>query len=250
MRNMKEMGKRPMRLNRIISEAGITSRRKADRLIEEGRILINGRVASIGMKAIWGKDIIELDGRRIPDPPEKVYVILNKPFGYISSLKDPGGRPVVTDLLTGIRQRVYPVGRLDFDTMGLLFFTNDGDLTHRLTHPRYHVPRTYKATIAGDIRNDTLNITRRGIRLADGPVGRVKVRLISRDGRHSIVRITVYQGRSRMVRRIFEAVGYRVIHLIRTGFANIMLGDLKVGEYRYLERHEVDSLRRFVVHPV
>lgn len=243
---MKRTVRNSMRINRIIAQAGITSRRKADRLIEEGRVFVNGRRADLGMRAVWGRDLIQIDGRRIPDPPEKIYLMLNKPFGYISSLKDPGGRPVVKELLVGIRQRVYPVGRLDFDTMGLLLFTNDGDLTYRLTHPRYNVPRTYKATIAGEIRNDALNIIRRGIRLPDGPVGKVKVSLVSRDQKQSIVRITVYQGRSRMVRRIFETVGYRVVHLIRTGFANLMLGDLKVGEYRYLEKHEVDSLKRFV----
>ena len=195
---MKGVLKKPMRLNRIIAEAGVTSRRKADKLIEEGRVFVNGRVATLGMKVVWGRDLIEVDGRKIPGPPEKIYIMLNKPFGYISSLKDPGGRLIVTDLLAGIKQRVYPVGRLDFDTMGLLLLTNDGDLTHRLTHPRYHVPRTYKATIAGEIRNDALDIIRRGIRLPDGPVGKVKIKLVSSDGKHSIVRITVYQGRSRM----------------------------------------------------
>ena len=243
---MKGESKKAMRLNHIIAEAGITSRRKADKLIENGRVFVNGKVARLGMKAIWGKDVIKIDGRRIPDPPEKVYIMLNKPFGVISSLKDPGGRPVVTDLLTGINKRVYPVGRLDFDTMGLLILTNDGELTHRLTHPRYQVPRTYKATIAGQIRYSALNIIKRGITLSDGPVGKVKVKLISFSGNQSVVRITVYEGRSRMVRRIFEEIGYRVVHLIRIGFANLMLGDLKVGEFRYLEKEEVDSLKRFV----
>ena len=243
---MNTMITRPQRLNRIIAEAGLTSRRKADEWIKKGRVSVNGRRASLGMKAVWGRDIIKVDGKNIPDPPEKIYVILNKPFGYISSLRDPKGRPIITDLLAGIRQRVYPVGRLDFDTMGLLLLTNDGELTYKLTHPKFQVPRTYKATIAGEIRNDVLNIIRRGIKLADGPVGKVKIKSISSNEKQSILRITVYQGRSRMVRRIFEAVGYRVIHLIRTGFANLMLGDLKVGEYRYLEKHEVESLKRFI----
>ncbi len=243
---MKNTTERPQRLNHILAEAGLTSRRKADKLIEQGRVIVNGQVAKLGMKVVWGKDIIKVNGRKIPDPPDKIYVILNKPFGYISSLKDPGGRPVVTEILTEIKQRVYPVGRLDFDTMGLLLLTNDGELTYRLTHPKFQVPRTYKATIAGEIRNDVLNIIRRGLRLPDGPIGKVKLKLIFSNDNQSIVRITVYQGRSRMVRRIFEAVGYRVIHLIRTGFANIMLGNLKVGEYRYLEKYEVESLKKFV----
>ena len=245
---MRTIIEKPQRLNRIIAEAGLTSRRKADKWIIEGRVSVNGKIVTkLGTKAIWGRDIIKVDGKRIPNPPEKVYIMLNKPFGYISSLRDPGGRPVITDLLVGIKQRVYPVGRLDFDTLGLLLLTNDGDLTYRLTHPRYQVPRTYKVTIAGEIRNDALNIIRRGIRLPDGfIIKRIKVNLLSHNEKQSIVRITVYQGKSRMVRRIFETIGYRVIHLIRTGFANLMLGDLKVGEYRYLEKHEVESLKRFV----
>ncbi len=236
---------KPMRLNRVIAEAGITSRRKADKLIEQGRVFVNGRPARLGMKVIWGKDVIKVDGKRIPDPPEKVYIMLNKPFGYISSLKDPGGRPVVTELLNGVKERVYPVGRLDFDTMGLLLLTNDGDLTYRLTHPKFQVPRTYKATIKGKISYRAIERIREGIVLEDGPVGKVKVKFLSYDGRHSLVRITVYEGRNRLVRRIFEALGYKVVHLIRTGFANLMLGDLKVGRYRYLEEDEVRSLKRF-----
>ncbi len=235
-----------MRINKVIAEAGITSRRKADLLIEQGRVFVNGKPARVGMKVVWGKDVIKVDGKRIPDPPEKVYILLNKPFGYISSLKDPGGRPVVTELLHGVKQRVYPVGRLDFDTLGLLLLTNDGELTYRLTHPRYQVPRTYKATIRGRISYRAINAIRKGIILEDGPVKRVKVKLLSNEGKNSIVRITVYEGRTRLVRRIFEAVGYKVVHLIRIGFANLALGDLKVGQYRYLEEKEVLSLKRFV----
>ncbi len=238
--------KRLMRLNKVIAEAGITSRRKADRLIEQGRVFVNGRPASLGMKVIWGKDVIKVDGRRIPDPPEKVYILLHKPFGYISSLKDPGGRPIITELLPKIQQRVFPVGRLDFDTMGLMLFTNDGELAYRLTHPRYQVPRTYKATVKGRLSYRAIQRIKNGLFLEDGPVRKVKIRLLQKEGFHNIVRITVYEGRSRLIKRIFEAVDCKVVHLIRIGFANLVLGDLKVGHYRYLEKQEVDSLKRFV----
>ncbi|RLB11124.1 MAG: pseudouridine synthase [Deltaproteobacteria bacterium] len=238
--------KRLMRLNKVIAEAGITSRRKADRLIEQGRVFVNGKPAKIGMKVIWGKDVIKVDGKRIPDPPEKVYIMLNKPFGYISSLKDPGGRPVVVELLPKIQQRVFPVGRLDFDTMGLMLFTNDGELAYRLTHPKYQVPRTYKATVRGRLSYGAIQKIRNGIVLEDGPVRKVKIKLLQKEGLNNIVRITVYEGRSRLIKRIFEAVGCKVVHLIRIGFANLVLGDLKVGHYRYLEKQEVESLKRFV----
>ncbi len=170
--------------------------------------------------------------------------MLNKPFGIVCTLKDPLGRPVVTDLLKGITQRVYPVGRLDFDTMGLLLITNDGELAHYLTHPRRKIPRTYKATVAGNITEEAISSLNRGVRLEDGPSGRAKASLITGNDTQSVVRITITQGRNRQVRRMFEAVGYRVIHLIRTGFGDLRLGDLKVGEYRHLEATEVKSLRR------
>ena len=127
--------------------AGLASRRKADELIKAGRIRLNGRVLrEPGARAVWGVDSIKVDGEEIPGPFERVYLMLNKPFGYICALSDPAERPIVSDLLRDIRERVYPVGRLDFDTLGLLLLTNDGEWTHRLTHPRYHVPRTYKLT--------------------------------------------------------------------------------------------------------
>lgn len=240
---------RAQRLNRILSLAGVTSRRKADELIRSGRVMVNGRVAAeLGMRAVWGSDSINVDGREIPKPLEleRVYLILNKPFGYISSLSDPRGRPVVIDLLMDVQERVYPVGRLDFDTIGLLLFTNDGEWAYRLTHPRYRVPKTYKATVDGRITDNAMSTLKRGVQLEDGPSGSSKVSLIARNERQSIVRITITQGKYRQVRRMFEAVGYRVVHLVRTGFANLSTGDLKVGEYRHLEAVEVEALRKMV----
>lgn len=235
------------RLNQALSSAGLTSRRKADEWIKSGRVIVNGRlVTEPGLRVVWGRDDIYVDGKEIPAPLERLYVMLNKPFGYISSLSDPEGRPVVTDLLKEIPQRVYPAGRLDFDTLGLLLLTNDGEWTYRLTHPRYQVPRTYKATVVGIITDEALRILRGGIGLKDGPSGRSIATAISHDERQSLVRITITQGRSRQVRRMFEALGYGVIHLIRTGFGPLRLGDLKVGQYRYLEAEEVDKMKKLV----
>jgi pseudouridine synthase len=199
-----------------------------------------------GTRALWGIDSIKVDGQEIPGPFERVYLMLNKPFGYICALSDPAERPIVSDLLKDIRERVYPVGRLDFDTLGLLLLTNDGEWAHRLTHPRYHVPRTYKLTLEDKITDKALNRLKRGIRLEDGPTGPCKVTPIQRDEQKSILRMTIAMGRSRMLRRMLDEVGYKVIHLIRTGFGSLELGDLKIGDYRYLESHEIQAMKKMV----
>ncbi len=206
----------------------------------------SGVVREPGTRAVWGKDIIRLDGEELAKPSARIYVLLNKPFGYVTSLRDPEGRPVVSDLLKEVGERLYPVGRLDFDTLGLLILTNDGDLAHRLAHPSYHVPKTYKATVEGSISDEALNSLRRGVSLEDGFSGPSKVTLVQRSGGKSIVRMTITRGRSRLVRRMLEATGNRVIHLLRTGFGVLELGDLKVGRYRFLESHEVEALKKQV----
>lgn len=235
------------RINWILSAAGLTSRRKADTLILQGRVTVNGRVVrELGTRAIWGEDRIQVDGRDVPSPPEKIYLMLNKPFGYIASLEDPEGRPVVIDLIRDIKARVYPVGRLDFDSLGLLLMTNDGEWAYRLTHPRYRMPRTYKITVRGGVSHEAVNALENGVMLEDGPSGPARVSLITGQPQKTLLRMTITQGRSRQVRRMLEAVGYDVIHLIRIGYGNLELGNLKVGKYRFLEPDEVDGLKRSV----
>ena len=208
---------------------------------------LNGRIITeLGTKAVWGKDRIQVDGKEIPGPVARLYIMLNKPFGYISSLKDPEGRPVVTELLSGLTQRVYPVGRLDFDTMGLLLLTNDGQWAARLMHPRYRIARTYKVTVAGPVREETMDLLRSGVTLEEGTVARAKVQVIGETQGKTILRMTINQGLNRQIRRMLEAVGYRVIHLIRIGLGTLALGDLKVGEYRFLETQEVEPLKGLV----
>ncbi|RLB14146.1 MAG: pseudouridine synthase [Deltaproteobacteria bacterium] len=242
-----EGGQGPLRLNRLLSLAGITSRRKADELISSGRVRVNGKVVrEPGFRAVWGRDKIHVDDREVPGPLERIYIMLNKPFGYICSMSDPLGRPLVTDLLDNVKQRVYPVGRLDFDTMGLLLFTNDGEWAYRLTHPRFKAPRTYKATVAGYMEDAAIELLRVGVRIPGAVRAKAKVTLLGRNERQTIIRITITQGISRQVRKMVEAVGYRVVHLIRTGFGTIALGDLKVGEYRYLETEEVNKMKKLI----
>jgi len=238
---------KPQRLNHILSAAGLTSRRKADIWISTGRVKVNGRtVRQLGTQAEWGRDQIQVDGREIPAPPQKIYLMLNKPFGYLSSLDDPAGRPLVTDLIKDIPERIYPVGRLDFDSMGLLLMSNDGEWTYRLTHPRYQVPKTYKVTVRGDVSSQDLLALKKGVMLDDGPSGPSSVSFIKRGSDKSLLRMTIKQGRSRQVRRMFDAVEREVIHLIRIGFGNLVLGDLKVGHYRHLETSEVLGLMKSV----
>lgn len=235
------------RINRIISQAGLASRRQADELIKSGRVMLNGRrVCELGTKADWGSDCIKVDGKEIAGPRESIYIALNKPFGYISSMKDPEGRPVVTELIKDIPERLYPVGRLDFDSLGLLLMTNDGDFSYRLTHPKYHVPKTYKVTVSGNVDPETLEKLTRGVQLEDGFSGSAKAALLKKAGAGSIIRITVYQGRNRMVRRMMEAVGLKVTHLMRTGFGSLDIGDLKVGTYRHLKEDETAQLKKSV----
>ena len=236
---------KPWRINRILSSAGLTSRRKADEWILDGRITVDKKpVKALGTTAFWGQDDIRVDGKKIPSPPPKHYLMLNKPFGYICSLSDPEGRPLVTELIKKIPMRIYPVGRLDFDTLGLLLLTNDGEFTHHLTHPRFHVPKTYKVTVSGSITDPALKRLQQGVTLNDGPAGRARTDLITRNNEKSTLRMTITQGKSRQVRRMLEEVGFPVIHLIRTGFGTLRLGDLKIGHYRYLNPQELLELKK------
>ena len=235
------------RLNKIISMAGIASRRRGDELISSGLVTVNGRVErSLGSKAVWGVDSITVDGQAIPDLPKKIYLMLNKPFGYVTTLRDPEGRPTIRDLIKDVKARVYSVGRLDFNSHGLLILTNDGDLAHRLMHPRFHIPRTYKVTIEGPLSDASVEGLKKGIPLDDGPTTPAHVKVIERGQERTVVRITIFEGRSREIRRIFEAVGNKAIKLIRIGYGSLHLGDLKVGKYRYLKDPEVKALRTSV----
>jgi len=216
-------------------------------MISSGRIMVNDRVVTEpGSRATWGKDSIKVDGSDIPRPSPRTYLMLNKPFGYLCTLNDPGGRPMVSDLLKDVPPRVYPVGRLDFDSLGLLLMTDDGEWAHRLAHPRYRVPKTYKITVNGTIPESVLQVLRNGVDLEDGNSGPVKATFLKQERGKSIVRMTINSGRNRIVRRMLEKVGYPIVHLIRTGYGILELGDLKLKEYRHLETHEVEAMKKIV----
>ena len=243
----KTSNKKAERLNKIIAMAGIASRRRADELMSQGLVTVNGhKQTELGAKAVWAIDAIEVDGHPIPGPPKRAYVMLNKPFGHVSTLRDPEGRPIIRDLIKDIKERIYPVGRLDFDSQGLLILTNDGELSFRLMHPKFRIPRTYKVIVDGSLSDASVQQLKRGILLDDGLTSPAQVKIIDRQQGKNVVRITIFEGRSREVRRMFDTVGHKTLKLIRTGYGTLTLGSLRVGKYRHLKSVEVKTLRSSV----
>lgn len=231
------------RLQKIIAEAGITSRRKAEDLIQEGKVSVDGRVVmQLGSLADPEKNKIRVNGKLISGNKEKIYILLNKPHNYITSLEDPQDRPKVIDLLKKVHVRVFPVGRLDFDAEGLLLLTNDGPLMQRLLHPSFSVPRTYLAKVKGVPDVPAIKKLRAGIHLSDGITAPAKVALISKTKNNSWARITVTEGRNKLVKRMFAEVGHPVLKLKRITFGPFSLGHLKPGDYAIVPAAEIKKL--------
>jgi 23S rRNA pseudouridine2605 synthase len=237
------------RLQKVLAQAGVASRRACEELIRQGRVQVNGQVVTeLGTKVDPNLDEISVDGTPIADPAEKVYLILNKPPGYISTVHDPWGRPTVLDLIP-YEERLYPVGRLDAESEGLLLLTNDGRLTHRLTHPRYEHEKEYLTLVRGRPRDAVLSRLRRGVDLEEGRTAPAEVNRVSRkEGLETPpdttwLRIVIHEGRKRQIRRMCAAVGHPVQRLVRVRMGPIELGDLAVGEYRPLSAKEVRRLQ-------
>jgi len=237
------------RLQKILSEMGIAARRKAEELIYEGRVIVNGKIATIGMKADPSRDYIKVDGKLITGlkkEAQKVYIMINKPRGVVTTLFDPEGRPTVKDFLKGVKYRVFPVGRLDYDSEGLLLLTNDGDFAHAVLHPSKKISKTYLVKVKGIISEDTVERLRHGVRLEDGTTLPAQARRVRRSEKNSWVEITIYEGRKRQIRRMLERVGYPVITLRRIGINGLKLKGLKIGELRYLTLDELKTIRRVI----
>ncbi|WP_335869771.1 23S rRNA pseudouridine(2605) synthase RluB [Bacillus sp. 2205SS5-2] len=232
------------RLQKVIAHAGISSRRKAEELIIEGKVKVNGKVVrELGVK-VTDSDMVEVNEVKI-EREHKVYYLLYKPRGVISAVSDDKGRKVVTDFILGVRERIYPVGRLDYDTSGVILLTNDGEFSNLLTHPKYELDKTYVAKLRGIPVKEQLRKLEKGIMLEDGKTAPAKVKFISGDQKKgkSIVQITIHEGRNRQVRRMFEAIGFPVEKLKREQFASLTLHGLNAGEARELTPHEVKQLR-------
>ncbi len=232
------------RLQKVIAHAGIASRRKAEELIIEGKVKVNGQVVrELGTK-VTASDSIEVEGIKI-EKEEKVYYLLYKPRGVISAVSDDRGRKTVVDLFPHVEQRIFPVGRLDYETSGVLLLTNDGDFSNLLTHPRYNIDKTYVAKVKGAPSREDIKKLERGIMLEDGKTAPARLKVLSSNREHgtSIISITIHEGRNRQVRRMFEAIGCPVQKLKREQFAFLGLHGLNAGESRELTAHEVKQLR-------
>lgn len=232
------------RLQKYLSACGVTSRRKAEELIAAGRVQVNGRPAVIGQTVVPGKDKIQLDGRPVRAPHVRLYIALNKPRGYVTTLHDELGRRCVTELLRGLETRVYPVGRLDRDSEGLLLLTDDGEFANFLTHPRHHVPKIYHVTVRPGATAEQMRRLAEGIELDGRLTAPAQVQLLNGTPERSSLEITIYEGRNRQVRRMCEALGLSVARLARVGVGNLRLGSLRPGEWRELVPGEVSSLMR------
>lgn len=238
------------RLQKIIAQAGVASRRKAEALIQEGKVKVNGKVVTeLGTK-VSSNCIIEVNGARI-EKEQKVYYLLYKPRGVVSTVNDDKGRKSVSDFFNHIHERIYPIGRLDYDTSGLLLVTNDGDFANKLMHPKFKIEKTYIAKVQGIPRPDQLKVFEKGVELEDGKTAPAKVKLISFDKAKgtAIIALTIHEGRNRQVRRMFEAISCPVIKLKREEYGFLTLHGLSTGESRELTPKEVRQLYNLAENP-
>lgn len=232
------------RLQKVMARAGIASRRRCEEMISAGIVKVNGKVVTeLGTKVDPGRDKIIVAGKPLFLSSRKRYILMYKPRGYITTLSDEKGRKKVTDLLRGVSERVYPVGRLDYDSEGLLLLTNDGDLTYVLTHPGYRVPKTYLARVAGVPETAKLEQMAKGLVLEDGLTAPARVKLLeSREG-NALLEITIHEGRKRQVRRMCAYIGHPVLRLKRIGFGNLSIENMRPGQYRHLTGEELRCLK-------
>jgi len=233
-----------VRLNKYIADAGICSRRKADELIGNGNVKVNGAtMKELGYQVEDG-DVVMVNGKKIETAGKKVYVVVNKPLGYITSMDDDKDRATVAELVSDIPERLFPVGRLDYNTSGLLIMTNDGQLTYTLTHPKHEVYKTYIAKVAGVLSDARIARLRKGVDIGGFITSPAKVKVIKQMPRHAIVEISIREGKNRQVRKMFAAVGNKVQELQRVAIGEIKLGRLMEGHYRKLNREEIEYLKK------
>ncbi len=233
-----------MRLQKYIAKAGITSRRKAEKLIEDGRIKVNGEVVKeMGIKINPQNDVIEFDNKEIFLEEKKVYILLNKPEEYVTTLSDQFNRPIVTDLIKGVTERIYPVGRLDYNTSGLLILTNDGELTNKITHPKSKIKKTYIAKIKGLISDLEMKQFRNGINIGGYITAPADIELINKSTNSCVVKVTIHEGKNRQIRRMMDIIGHPVLKLKRISIGIITLENLPKGLWRYLTSEELKYLK-------
>ena len=235
-----------MRLQKYMAECGVASRRRAEEMIAAGQVTVNGRlITEMGVQVEDG-DEVRVDGKVIRREAEKRYVIYHKPAGEVTTVSDPEGRVCVLDHFRDYPVRLYPVGRLDYDSEGLLLLTNDGALTERLLHPSHQVDKTYLARVTGSVTLETVRLLRSGVMLDDHPTAPAKVRIIKEEAFATVVLVTIHEGRNRQVRRMFEEAGHKVLQLRRVKFGPLELGELPRGQWRELTEEEVRKLMAYL----
>ena len=233
-----------MRINKYIACAGVASRRKADELIANGNVRVNGLVLrEPGYDVVEG-DIVEVNGRRIETSEKKVYILLNKPTGYVTTVSDDRERDTVMDLVADVDARIFPVGRLDYNTSGMLIMTNDGYFAYKLTHPKHEMPKTYRALVSGVLSDEKCGRLERGVDIGGFRTSPAKVKIVRGLSNATLVDITIHEGKNRQVRKMFRAVGNPVKQLQRIAIGDIRLGRLAEGHYRKLTREEIEYLKR------
>lgn len=234
------------RLQKVIAQAGLASRRKAEEWISAGRVIVNGVPAQLGDRADLNVDEVVVNGKKLVAAEDKITLLLNKPRGYISTLKDPQGRALVTELITDVPQRLFPIGRLDYNTEGLLLLTNDGELSQQLSHPRHHVAKTYLVKVRGQLTEEKLQRLRNGIRLSEGLTQPADIGNVRCGRATGWFEMTIREGRNRQVRRMCEAVDLQVVRLKRLSIGFLTLGSLSTGAYRKLSPQEIARLKKSV----
>ena len=233
-----------IKLQKYFSDCGVMSRRAAEAEIDAGRVKVNGDVAFLGLRVDPDSDVIEYKGKRVlPLAAKKIYIMLNKPRGYVTTMSDEKNRPTAVSLLRGLNERVYSVGRLDMDSDGLLLFTNDGELTNVLTHPRHNIPKIYHVTVAGNIPNSKLEALNRSMEIDGYKIMPVKTTLRSAGPEGSTLEMTLFEGRNRQIRKMCQLVDLKITRLCRVAMGELTLGDLSEGKWRYLTEKEINYLK-------
>ena len=235
-----------MRINKYIALCGVASRRKAEELILAGKIKVNDNIVTeLSDQVDEENDVVKVDDKIIKEENKLVYILLNKPEGYITTVKDQFDRESVLDLVTDIKERVYPIGRLDYETSGLLLLTNDGDLTYKLTHPKHEVDKTYVARVKGKLTPDEIKMFKSGLKIEDYVTAPAKLKVIRYDEKTnvSLLEIKIHEGKNRQVRKMCKAINHPVLRLKRTAMGKIRIGECEIGKYRYLTEDEVKYLK-------
>ncbi|BCL59374.1 pseudouridine synthase [Desulfomarina profundi] len=237
------MAMNPLRLQKYLAHCGVASRRKCEEFIQAGRVRVDGKIVDQpGVKITPGRHNITFDGQPVSQKNKHEYYLLNKPAGYVTTLSDPQGRPVVRSLLKNIHTRLFPVGRLDIDTEGALILTNDGQFAQKVQHPSFETNKTYEAVIRGHIKQSTIRLLEKGIMLEKKMTAPAKIRFLSQKGKNSAIQITIHEGRKRQVRKMFGAVGHPVIHLKRIAYGRLQLRNLPPGQYRKLDGEDLKKV--------